>query len=192
MCILPRGVWTEACTGQESCVSGNYRTHRQEDLSRAQTHQNSRHPWTRHPSSEGTSGHHSGRGRWFRLNFSLRRTPKIHIARAEAGPTRGRRGRLVAVLADLQGRSSNRPFLHQVQCTSKPGRLCIGRGKGINRAEMRPAWDWTMTDLAQDVSPGDILVLDDGRLEVAGHRRSMAPHQKPVLCIGGKLSITKA
>src|SRR3989338_7898248 len=123
-----------------------------------------------------------------RLNFS-HGSAQDHIQRAELVRDLCRKtGRTVAIMADLQG-----PKIRIGRF--KEGRIALNKGdQFVLDAECELGDQGHVgldyKDLPRDVTPGDLLLLDDGRMvldvvEVAGHRISCTVRH------GGELSNNK-
>ncbi|MBK8971155.1 MAG: pyruvate kinase [Hahellaceae bacterium] len=125
-----------------------------------------------------------------RLNFS-HGAPEDHIARAEAVRTQANAcGRLVAILVDLQG-----PKLRIARFVNGSVQLEVGQSFVLDATRDKLSGDETgvgldYEDLARDVSPGDVLVLDDGRIEVQVTSVNGTRIETQVR-VGGKLSNNK-
>ncbi|MCI0510414.1 pyruvate kinase [Chromohalobacter marismortui] len=125
-----------------------------------------------------------------RLNFShgsaddhRRRLKAVRDAAARAGRT-------VAALGDLQG-----PKIRIARFKDEAVVLEQGQPFIIDVSLERDAGDTTQVgcdykDLADDVAPGDVLLLDDGRLELQVERVD-APAVHTTVKVGGKLSNNK-
>ncbi|MGM0953319.1 MAG: pyruvate kinase [Pseudomonadota bacterium] len=101
-----------------------------------------------------------------RLNFS-HGSAEDHIERARlVRETATKQGRFVALLADLQGPKLRiaRFANHKITLTRGQTFVLDATMDKENGTEERVGIDYE--DLINDVSPGDILVLDDGRIEM--------------------------
>lgn len=125
-----------------------------------------------------------------RLNFS-HGSAEDHIERARRVREAAKaQGRFVALLADLQG-----PKLRIARFTENKITVQAGQTFVLDAAMDKGAGDETRVgidyeQLIQDVSPGDILVLDDGRIEMEVEDVNDHSITSRVL-IGGPLSNNK-
>ncbi len=125
-----------------------------------------------------------------RLNFS-HGSAEEHIGRAELIREQARQcGRLVAILADLQG-----PKLRVSRFRDGKVTLQKGQSFALDAGLDKNAGDATQVgldyeDLVHDVRPGDVLVLDDGRIEARVTSVRGLRIETSVL-IGGELSNNK-
>lgn len=125
-----------------------------------------------------------------RLNFS-HGAPEEHQARADLVRAEARKqSRIVAVLADLQG-----PKLRIARFRESAVTLKVGQAFALDATLDKQGGDDSQVgldyeQLSRDVRPGDILVLDDGRLEaeVTGVHGTRIETR---ILIGGKLSNNK-
>ena len=105
-----------------------------------------------------------------RLNFS-HGTAQDHINRAELVRTVAReQGRTVGVLVDLQGPKIRVGKFADGEITLKAGENFILDANCALGNQERVGLDYK--ELPQDVGPGDVLLLDDGRLELTVDRVS--------------------
>ncbi len=123
-----------------------------------------------------------------RMNFS-HGTPEDHIARANAiREVSARTRRPVGILADLQGPKIRVGKFADGKVTLKKDAAFILDATCELGDENRVGLDYP--DLPGDVGPGDILLLDDGRLKVAVEKViGTAIHCK--VRVGGQLSNNK-
>ncbi|WP_028300155.1 pyruvate kinase [Oceanospirillum beijerinckii] len=125
-----------------------------------------------------------------RINFS-HGDPEEHQARVEAvRKTATEIGRFVAVLGDLQG-----PKIRVARFANGPIDLAVGDKFTLNVTLDRNAGDQRQVgvdypELADDVEPGDILLLDDGRLQLKVDEIAK-PEVRCTVTVGGKLSNNK-
>lgn len=125
-----------------------------------------------------------------RINFS-HGDPEEHQARVEAvRKTAAEIGRFVAVLGDLQG-----PKIRVARFTNGPIDLAVGDKFTLNMTLDRNDGDQQQVgvdypELADDVVPGDILLLDDGRLQLKVDEIAK-PEVRCTVTVGGKLSNNK-
>ncbi len=125
-----------------------------------------------------------------RINFS-HGDPEEHQARVEAvRKTAAEIGRFVAVLGDLQG-----PKIRVARFANGPIDLAVGDKFTLNMTLDRNAGDQRQVgvdypELADDVEPGDILLLDDGRLQLKVDEIAK-PEVRCTVTVGGKLSNNK-
>ncbi|MAC45861.1 MAG: pyruvate kinase [Oceanospirillum sp.] len=125
-----------------------------------------------------------------RINFS-HGDPEEHQARVEAvRKTATEIGRFVAVLGDLQG-----PKIRVARFANGPIDLAMGDKFTLNMTLDRNAGDQRQVgvdypELADDVEPGDILLLDDGRLQLKVDEIAK-PEVRCTVTVGGKLSNNK-
>lgn len=125
-----------------------------------------------------------------RINFS-HGDPEEHQARVEAvRKTAAEIGRFVAVLGDLQG-----PKIRVARFANGPIDLAVGDKFTLNMTLDRNAGDQQQVgvdypELADDVVPGDILLLDDGRLQLKVDEIAK-PEVHCTVTVGGKLSNNK-
>ncbi len=125
-----------------------------------------------------------------RINFS-HGDPEEHQARVEAvRKTAAEIGRFVAVLGDLQG-----PKIRVARFANGPIDLAVGDKFTLNMTLDRNAGDQQQVgvdypELADDVVPGDTLLLDDGRLQLKVDEIAK-PEVRCTVTVGGKLSNNK-
>ena len=125
-----------------------------------------------------------------RLNFS-HGTPDEHRARAQlVRDTAAKHGRFVALLGDLQG-----PKIRIARFLDGKVHLAEGQPFVLDMSLARDAGDAHQVGcdyptLAEDVSAGDVLLLDDGRLELVVERVE-APRVHTTVRVGGTLSNNK-
>lgn len=125
-----------------------------------------------------------------RVNFS-HGDPEEHQARVEAvRKTAQDIGRFVAVLGDLQG-----PKIRVARFAQGPIRLAPGDPFTLNMSLARDAGDQHQVgvdypELADDVTSGDILLLDDGRVQLRVDEVAK-PEVRCTVTVGGKLSNNK-
>jgi len=123
-----------------------------------------------------------------RMNFS-HGTAEDHIARADAiREASARTGRPVGILADLQGPKIRVGKFTNGKVTLAENAEFVLDATCAEGNEQRVGLDYP--DLPQDVSPGDILLLDDGRLKL----RVEKVHGSAIHCtvrVGGVLSNNK-
>ena len=123
-----------------------------------------------------------------RLNFS-HGTAQDHINRAELVRTVAReQGRTVGVLVDLQGPKIRVGKFADGEITLKAGENFILDANCALGNQERVGLDYK--ELPQDVGPGDVLLLDDGRLELTVDRVS-GPEVRTTVRQGGVLSNNK-
>jgi pyruvate kinase len=126
----------------------------------------------------------------FRLNFS-HGSAEDHIQRAlRVRESAAANGRFVALLADLQGPKLRIARFAENKVTLKAGQQFILDASMDKEAgnEERVGIDYEQ--LIEDVKPGDILVLDDGRIEMEVESVDGTSISSRVL-IGGPLSNNK-
>ena len=115
-----------------------------------------------------------------RLNFS-HGTAQDHINRAELVRTVAReQGRTVGVLVDLQGPKIRVGKFADGEITLKAGENFILDANCALGNQERVGLDYK--ELPQDVGPGDVLLLDDGRLELTVDRVSRRTSPGPTSC----------
>ena len=123
-----------------------------------------------------------------RMNFS-HGTPEDHIARAEGiRDASALAGRPVGILADLQGPKIRiGKFEDQRITLARDDEFILDAGCTSGNRQ-RVGLDYR--DLPRDVKPGDVLLLDDGRLKLRVERVLGAEIRTRVL-VGGELSNNK-
>ena len=125
-----------------------------------------------------------------RVNFS-HGDPQDHQARVEAvRKTAAEIGRFVAVLGDLQG-----PKIRVARFAEGPVNLAVGDAFTLNMTMPRDAGNQQAVgvdypELADDVASGDILLLDDGRVQLQVDE-VCKPEVRCTVTVGGKLSNNK-
>lgn len=125
-----------------------------------------------------------------RVNFS-HGDPEEHRARVEAvRKTAKEIGRFVAVLGDLQG-----PKIRVARFKDGPIKLAVGDKFTLNMELERDAGNQQQVgvdypQLADDVTSGDILLLDDGRIQLQVDEVAK-PEVRCTVTVGGKLSNNK-
>lgn len=156
----------------------------------AQAHQDCRHPWPSHRQPGSSAGIIAAGVDVTRLNFSHGSADE-HIERANlVRNTAADQGRFVALLADLQG-----PKLRIARFADNKVNLERGQSFVLDAAMDKEAGTQERVgidyeELINDVVPGDILVLDDGRIEM--EVTSVDAHSiTSTVLIGGPLSNNK-
>ncbi|MFG1489554.1 pyruvate kinase, partial [Oceanospirillum sp. HFRX-1_2] len=125
-----------------------------------------------------------------RVNFS-HGDPEEHSARVAAvRKTAKEIGRFVAVLGDLQG-----PKIRVARFKDGPIKLAVGDKFTLNMELERDAGNQQEVgvdypQLADDVTSGDILLLDDGRIQLQVDEVAK-PEVRCTVTVGGKLSNNK-
>jgi pyruvate kinase len=120
-----------------------------------------------------------------RLNFSHGR-PEDHIRAAEAvRHVSARLGRPVGILADLQGPKIRIGKFEQGEIHLAPGDSLILDAKCELGSQERVGLDYK--NLPDDARPGDVLLLDDGRV-VLEVKNIQGPEIATVVRVGGVLS----
>lgn len=125
-----------------------------------------------------------------RLNFS-HGPAEGHLARAElVRETARKHGRFIAILADLQGPKIRIAGFAEGKVTIRKGQRFILDGTLDKNAGTADAVGIDYEVLITDSNPGDILLLDDGRIEL----QVLEAHAHHLVCevlIGGPLSNNK-
>ncbi|MBJ6137556.1 pyruvate kinase [Marinobacter litoralis] len=125
-----------------------------------------------------------------RLNFS-HGSAQEHIERAKnVRATAAEQGRFVALLADLQGPKLRIARFSNNKVTLKPGQTFVLDASMDKDAGTEASVGIDYEELINDVTPGDILVLDDGRIEMEVTAVNDHSITSTVL-IGGPLSNNK-
>ncbi|WP_166255551.1 pyruvate kinase [Marinobacter salicampi] len=125
-----------------------------------------------------------------RLNFS-HGSAEDHIQRARnVRETARAQGRFVALLADLQGPKLRIARFSENKVTLKPGQTFVLDAAMDKEAGTSDRVGIDYEQLIQDVKTGDILVLDDGRIEMTVESVDEHSITSRVL-IGGPLSNNK-
>ncbi|MRD72253.1 pyruvate kinase [Rhodocyclus tenuis] len=123
-----------------------------------------------------------------RLNFSHGKASD-HVARAEAvRAVAARAGRPIGILADLQGPKIRVGKFAGGRVTLEPGQAFILDARCELGDNTRAGLDYK--DLPRDVSPGSVLLLDDGRITL-NVVRVVGPEIHTVVQHGGDLSDNK-
>ncbi|HBF93912.1 MAG TPA: pyruvate kinase, partial [Marinobacter adhaerens] len=125
-----------------------------------------------------------------RLNFS-HGSAEEHIGRARrVREAAAAQGRFVALLADLQGPKLRIARFSENKVTLKAGQTFILDAAMDKEAGTEEKVGIDYEQLIEDVEPGDILVLDDGRIEM--EVQSVSDHSiTSTVLIGGPLSNNK-
>jgi len=125
-----------------------------------------------------------------RLNFS-HGSAEEHMERAKrVRDTAASQGRFVALLADLQGPKLRIARFANNKITLTPGQTFTLDAAMDKEAGTEQAVGIDYEDLINDVAPGDVLVLDDGRIEMEVTEVGEHSITSRVL-IGGPLSNNK-
>lgn len=116
-----------------------------------------------------------------RLNFS-HGTAQDHINRATMVREAARRaGREVAIMADLQGPKIRVGKFEDGKVFLEPGAKFVLDGERTALGDVH-AVGLDYKELPQDVKPGDVLLLNDGLIQLTrrcGHWRGRAHHGQP-------------
>ncbi|MBX3683901.1 MAG: pyruvate kinase [Thauera sp.] len=123
-----------------------------------------------------------------RMNFSHGK-PEDHVARAETiRDASARAGRPIGILADLQGPKIRVGKFEEGRVTlTRDAPFILDARCELGNAQ-RVGLDYK--DLPKDVKPGDVLLLDDGRLKLTV-QRVLGHEIHTIVKVGGELSNNK-